>query len=213
MTRGWSTDALQELDLANAVVADAKDAHLATGVQCVKGPSHLFWLDQWIWAMEQQDVDVFGLEAPQAALDRAHDVLVAEIKAMRVACARIAREANTALGLQDDPSAEIGHGFPHLGKDGLRLSTGIDVSVVIERDPTLDCRDDGLHGGLFFVGVKRAVVPVTPNAHAAVGQARDLHAGLGNGIRLHSRLLFFSVRFRSISAIGRCILFIAKARS
>ena len=43
----WLVDsALQELNLANAVVADAKDAYLAAGVQCVKGPSHLFRLDQ-----------------------------------------------------------------------------------------------------------------------------------------------------------------------
>ena len=56
-------------------------------------------------AVQEQDVEVRGIEAPQDGIDRLDDVLVAEIEALRRA-GRVVRPAYAHLRLQNHAVAQ-----------------------------------------------------------------------------------------------------------
>ena len=97
-TIGWRTDFLQQLDLPGRVVRDAERPHLAGRLELVERARDLVGLDEGVGAVQQQDVDVVGLQRGERAVHRLDDVLVREVEV------RSARH-DAGLGLDGDLGA------------------------------------------------------------------------------------------------------------
>ena len=98
-------EVLQVLHGRAVLVGDTEIAHLALLFQASKGARHLLAFHQGIGAVQEQDVEVRGIEAPQDRIDRLDDVLVAEIEALRRA-GRVVRPAYAHLRLQNHAVAQ-----------------------------------------------------------------------------------------------------------
>ncbi len=119
--------AQQRHDLGR-LIGDAEVADLARGFQGVEGPRDLVGLHQHIGAVEQQNVEVIGAEAGQAAVDGGQEVVVGEIVPAR---------ADAALRLHDHFVA-LDSVVPDGAEDGLALAASVDVGVIEEVDPAVD---------------------------------------------------------------------------
>ena len=118
------------------------------GLQLVERPGHLVRLDERVGTVQQQDVDVVGLQRSQRPLDRADQVLVGEVEVRTLA-------DDAGLGLQGDLLA-IGRGQLHgLGEAPLAAVqvAAVHVGVVEEVDPGVARRrDQGPDGVVIELG-------------------------------------------------------------
>ena len=84
---------LQQFQLSGRHVAHAEVPHLAACRQLVEGFRHLFRIKQQVRAVEQQGIQVVGLQPAQARLGVFHDIVPAPVEFSRI-------PADTALALQ-----------------------------------------------------------------------------------------------------------------
>jgi len=104
--------------------------HLAAGVQLGERGQDLLRLGQQVRPVQQQDVDVFGPEPPQAALHRGDDVFPGKIEPVRIAGMRFIGKADPALGLDDERLALHPHLADQLPEQFLAAAAAIDVGMV-----------------------------------------------------------------------------------
>jgi len=101
-TRGWSSACSQRIWLA--CIFDAEVAHLAAFLQLAECHGDFFGLHQGVGSVQQQQVQLLGAQAFQAALHRGDDVLG---RGGHNARARVAWvELGCGIALQNDPIAQ-----------------------------------------------------------------------------------------------------------
>ena len=62
------------------LIADAEITYLASCMQAVEGSRHLIWLHKGIGPMQEQDVQIVGLEALENAVHRIQNMLAGKVK-------------------------------------------------------------------------------------------------------------------------------------
>ena len=123
------------------------------------------------WSVQQEDVDVVGVEGRERAVDRLDQVLVREVEV------RSARH-DPGLGLDDQLGAVGGRQLQGLGEPALAAVQrgAVDVGVVEERDPGVTrCGHQGAD----------LVVGLVLDAHEAEHDVRHDHVGARQSEGLH----------------------------
>ena len=173
---------LEELDLRRRVVRDSEVANLAGVRQLVEGACHLFRLDEGIGAVQEEDVDVVGVERSQRPIDGLDDVFVGEVEIRPVL-------HDAGLRLQHDLVPLRGgqlQGFGEPGLAAVRRPVPIDVGVVEEGDAGRQRRVEQR---------SHLLVRLLLDAHHPGDDSGNDQVGAGHGERLHG-VLSFSVGLR-----------------
>ena len=114
---------LQYLDLHGVMVADAKVAYLAGFLQVTEGAGDFLRLGQRVRAVDEQRVQMIGVQLAQAVFRTGNDVLVGRV---------IKTGANAALALHNHAVTQAGIGGQHLTKAHFGLVIAIKIRMVEE---------------------------------------------------------------------------------
>ena len=156
------------------LVGNTEIAHLALLLQPCEGTRDLLTFHQRVRAVQEQDVEVRGIEPLQDRLDRLNDVLVAEIEALRRS-GRIILPANAYLRLQHHALTQRRHLLEQPSEDLLGPTVRVDIRVVEEVDPQLERGIDEIAPLLLDRCVDYSgTAPTAAQPHAAGDQARHL---------------------------------------
>ncbi len=176
----------EEFDLAGRVVAHAEVPDLAGAVQCIERAGDFGGLGERIGAVEEEQVEVSGLQATQDALGGTRDVFVAEIVTGGFAAVLgVVGKTNADFGLEHDAVAQAGRGVEDAAKDLLGFSDGVDVGVIEKVDTALQRGGDGVAGVFLDLGGEGGVIPRAADLHAAIGDARNGEIGAGDWVGFH----------------------------
>ncbi|CDN44413.1 hypothetical protein BN871_EU_00280 [Paenibacillus sp. P22] len=158
---------LQQLDLHRILVGDAEVADLAGALQQVERLCDLFRLDERIRTVEQQRVQVIGLQALQDGVDGIQDMLLGEVEHAGT---------DAAFGLQDEVLAHARRHMDGFREDFLAVASAVNVRMLEEIGAELKRRlDEALSLGL----VQRV------DAHAADGDDGNFKTACSEWNRSH----------------------------
>ena len=153
-------------------------AHLAGGLERVEGFRDFFRLHQRVGPVQEQHVEVVGVQALQNAVDGLENVLFREIVHLAGHDAAFRLENQLVAG--DAALAD------EIGEDLLRAAARVDVGVVEEVEAEVE------RGAEVF----RSLLPVrVRKAHAAECEHGHVHAGFAEFDRFHSNTILPSRRF------------------
>ena len=158
------------------MIADAEVLDFAGALEIVKRARHFRRFGQRIRPVQQQDVEVIGLQPLERTVDGIGDVLVTEIVTAGIARLWRIRSANAAFGLEDDPVAQARRLLQHPAKNGFGFSAGINVRVIKKVDALRTGAGHQIGGGFIFDMAE---------VHATIGDARDVKIGRRKRIRFH----------------------------
>ena len=189
--QGLCQAAVQQLYLHGIMVADAKGADFSGLFQDVESLRHLLRLHQRVRAVQQQDVDVIGLKALQAAVHGLQYVFLGKVIADA--------GADGALGLYHHMAAQFRGQY--LPEPALRLSPCVDVRMVEE----IDAR---LHGSLHQLPQGLAVQACNSHTSKADGRClRQVFIDFQHFHEMHSSIFRFSVSVLSWKGLEEIPLF------
>jgi hypothetical protein len=119
---------LEQFDLERGVVGDAEGADLPGGLERVEGLGDLVGLHERVGAVQQQHVQVLGVQGREGLVHRGEEVLLREVEE---------GVADAHLALDDDLLALGGRELDGLAEAGLAAVAGraVDVGVVEDVDP------------------------------------------------------------------------------
>ena len=135
----------ERVDLGDGEVADAERTHLSRVLKVVESARDFVRLAERVGAVEEKDVEMVRSQSAETAFNRADEVRVAEVVALRRA-GRIVGEANPALRLKHDLFAEFGPVGEDAAEHFLGAPAPVDVGVIEKRDSCVergvDCYSD-----------------------------------------------------------------------
>ena len=98
---------LEQLDLARRLVGNTEVPDLSRCLQRIEGGGDFLGLDQRIGAMQEEHIEILGLQRHQGLVDRAQDVLGRKVEeAVPDAGLALDHDARPLLGRQVDGLAE-----------------------------------------------------------------------------------------------------------
>ena len=147
----------EQFNLHGGKVAHAEAADLSGAIERSERLVDLLGLHERVGAVEQQKVQIVGIQPAERAFDRLKDVFPGEIE-------HDAR-ADSALGLKEEPLARNPGCSDSASKQSLALSLAVDIRMVEEIDSQLDSQRE--------VG-RRLRFGQTGDAHTAQGNPGGL---------------------------------------
>jgi hypothetical protein len=170
---------LEKTDLPRRLVRHPEGAYLAGGLELVECSRNLVRLDEGIRAVQQQDVDVVGLQGAQGPVDRADQMFIREVEVRSLL-------HDAGLGLDGDLLAFGGAELHRVGEAPLAaMQLGpVHIGVIEEVDAGVARRSDQLAHGL-IIKLRDPHEPEHDVRHTFLGRAeRDcLHdCSLINGM-------------------------------